>query len=466
LTVELQIEVDDQASPLLEAALAKIQDQINAGLDEAGNEIVIYAQQICPYRTGRLRASITYMVADAVLTVMATAPYAKYVEFGCFLNQSFKVLTKRGSCKYRYLRVGDEVLTHKMRWRRITEKFSQSFSHKLPHFKIITEGGKQIIVTPNHPVLTPSGWRVASDLRIGDQLCVVKNDLPRFHWKNFMDHNPLKGTGEKVERTCARCGAIFSVPKWRLRFRPASHKWYCSQACSYASRANNQGSKGKHWHLTAEQIEKHRGQRNAMFNKQRSHYYTEIGYREDLGHKTKSTWEANYCRILRLLGLNYEYEPESFHMPDGTTYTPDIKVNGKYVEIKGYMTATAIRKMELFRQAHPDKRLVIVDEALYSRLALAYRQKIRQWEDGGVSITGRDLKMLTEKVTAITSSFTHPRNIIYNISVEEDESYIGNGIVMHNTRRMRAEPYIRPAIDAYMNAIVSSITEQVLAAFG
>jgi HK97 gp10 family phage protein len=82
MTVEIHVEVDDQASPLLEAALAKIQDQINAGLDEAGAEIVIYAQQICPYRTGRLRNSITYTVADGQLTVMATAPYAKYVEFG------------------------------------------------------------------------------------------------------------------------------------------------------------------------------------------------------------------------------------------------------------------------------------------------------------------------------------------------------------------------------------------------
>jgi HK97 gp10 family phage protein len=82
LTVQIQIDIDDQASPLLEAALAKIQDQINAGLDEAGNEIVIYAQQIVPVRTGRLRNSITYTVADGQLIIMATAPYAKYVEFG------------------------------------------------------------------------------------------------------------------------------------------------------------------------------------------------------------------------------------------------------------------------------------------------------------------------------------------------------------------------------------------------
>jgi HK97 gp10 family phage protein len=76
------VEVDDQASPMLAAALQKLQDQINAGLDEAGNEIVIYAQQIVPVRTGFLRSTITYTVADGTLTVMATAPYAAYVEFG------------------------------------------------------------------------------------------------------------------------------------------------------------------------------------------------------------------------------------------------------------------------------------------------------------------------------------------------------------------------------------------------
>jgi HK97 gp10 family phage protein len=82
LTVQIQVEVDDQASPLLEVAFAKIEDQINAGLDEAGNEIVIYAQQIVPVRSGRLRNSIGYTVADGTLTIYATAPYAAYVEFG------------------------------------------------------------------------------------------------------------------------------------------------------------------------------------------------------------------------------------------------------------------------------------------------------------------------------------------------------------------------------------------------
>jgi HK97 gp10 family phage protein len=82
LSVQFQIDVDDQASSLLEAALAKIQDQISAGLEEAGKEIVIYAQQIVPVRTGFLRSTIGYEVADAQLIIRATANYAAYVEFG------------------------------------------------------------------------------------------------------------------------------------------------------------------------------------------------------------------------------------------------------------------------------------------------------------------------------------------------------------------------------------------------
>jgi HK97 gp10 family phage protein len=82
MTVEIHVELDDQASPLLEAALAKIQGQINAGLDEAGKEIVIYAQQIVPVRTGFLRSTIGYAVADCELIIRATANYAAYVEFG------------------------------------------------------------------------------------------------------------------------------------------------------------------------------------------------------------------------------------------------------------------------------------------------------------------------------------------------------------------------------------------------
>jgi HK97 gp10 family phage protein len=82
MTVEIHVEVDDQASPMLATALQTMQDQINAGLDDAGQEIVIYAQQIVPVRTGFLRSTIQYTVADGVLIVRATAPYAFWVEFG------------------------------------------------------------------------------------------------------------------------------------------------------------------------------------------------------------------------------------------------------------------------------------------------------------------------------------------------------------------------------------------------
>lgn len=447
--VEITVEIRNAEAE--KARILQTGKIVQTGLQVAVEKIAAYiqsaAQGICPVRTGFLRGSIIILMGNRIAVISATAPYAEFVEYGCFLSQSFKVLTKRGWCQYRHLQVGDEVLTHKMRWRKVTDKFKHVFSSKIPHFKIKTETGKTIIVTPNHPVLTTDGWKPAEQIKLGESIYVVKNDLPRFHWKNFMAHNPLKGRRivNRIVKVCTSCGKRFEIVPSRLKYHNPSYKWYCSQECSFSSRRGNQCAKGKHWKLTEKQKERHRGQNNSMFNKNRKHYYSEIGYRDDLGHKTKSTWEANYCRILNHLRLKYEYEPESFILPDGSTYTPDIKVNGKYVEIKGYMTNSARRKIAQFKQSYSDKQLTIIDEANYERLVQTYRSKIAQWEDGSTTITGRDLKMLTERVVSVSHSFTHPRNTVYNFSVDEDQSYVANGIVTHNTSRMAARAFMRSA---------------------
>lgn len=89
----------------------------------------------------------------------------------------------------------------------------------------------------------------------------------------------------------------------------------------------------------------------------------------------RSRWEANYARFLELLKtsgtvLEWLHEPEVFWfegVSKGTTnYTPDFKVTMadgsiEYHEVKGWMDAKSITKINRMAKHHPSIKLVVRD---------------------------------------------------------------------------------------------------------
>jgi hypothetical protein len=113
-------------------------------------------------------------------------------------------------------------------------------------------------------------------------------------------------------------------------------------------------------------------------------YGFKSGIREDLGHFVRSTWEANYARILKYLNVQYEFEPDIIWLKrsDGTeiSYRPDFKVGNLYIEIKGYWYGDAIEKMKMLKEQYPDIEVKIIDARIYNRLQKVYKNKINNWE--------------------------------------------------------------------------------------
>lgn len=103
------------------------------------------------------------------------------------------------------------------------------------------------------------------------------------------------------------------------------------------------------------------------------------GFREDLGHYVRSNWEANFARILKFQGKTYDYEPRSFQLAEGKTYTPDFLVDGIFYEVKGYWTELAKQKLKSFKKQYPDVTVQIIEGAEYDDLRSQYRDKIL-WE--------------------------------------------------------------------------------------
>jgi predicted phage terminase large subunit-like protein len=92
------------------------------------------------------------------------------------MRDDSQVETARGVVRLRDIKVGDKVLTHLGRYRRVSAVHDQGM---LPILEITTHAGRVTHAAPSHPYLTPSGWVNAEDLKEGDVLAAVNPREPR-----------------------------------------------------------------------------------------------------------------------------------------------------------------------------------------------------------------------------------------------------------------------------------------------
>jgi len=105
------------------------------------------------------------------------------------------------------------------------------------------------------------------------------------------------------------------------------------------------------------------------------------GYREDLHHYVRSSWEANVARIFLLNGIGYEYEKHRFILED-CSYCPDFYLPefDTYIEVKGYLRDGAKAVLYKFIKANPEIKLLVIDREVYKKLSLMFKNKILNWE--------------------------------------------------------------------------------------
>jgi len=105
------------------------------------------------------------------------------------------------------------------------------------------------------------------------------------------------------------------------------------------------------------------------------------GYREDLGCYFRSSWEANYARLLTYLGIKWEYEAKTFDLDKGLTYTPDFKLSeNHFVEIKGWMTQKSKEKLNKFKTLYPYVNLELIQRNKYRELCQQFENLVPNWE--------------------------------------------------------------------------------------
>ena len=107
-------------------------------------------------------------VADWLPTISPIHPY-------CFNSPAVKIYTSRGWKKIKDITVGDLVLTHKGRFKKVTQLYVRNCEKNEPIYNIEYKtknknNGVVRRITGNHPVLTTRGWKRVDELTISDKL--------------------------------------------------------------------------------------------------------------------------------------------------------------------------------------------------------------------------------------------------------------------------------------------------------
>jgi len=216
------------------------------------------------------------------------------------------------------------------------------------------------------------------------------------------NHEALRGDGPRVdghsmyEHICQLCGkTILEQAHDKIRI-------YCSNDCARRARDQRIAKRcltcDQSFKVKRSRVENGRGQycskhcyyAGEAFRKRLRRTNARGGKRPDLDNVYfRSSWEANYARILNHL-MNYyiikdwQFEAETFDLGDAV-YIPDFKIIGMddvvaYHEVKGHMTAKAKQKLAKMEEQYPDVPLVLITQDRYEALKDIYSERLPNWE--------------------------------------------------------------------------------------
>ena len=329
-------------------------------------------------------------------------------------------------------------------------------------YALIAENGWYIKSTKNHYFLTRNGWKKLKDLKKGDEI-LMKNKAKHLIYNTCQKcGKQIDGQKEGRSNFCYKCSASYyknpSKEYSRENIRKAVKAFYeqGGKPWNYGISTEN----NEKWRETAKKIskalkgrsleelwgkeradefkrihsERNKGENNPMFGK--SPHHRKGGFRNDLGHYVRSSWEADFARILKLYNLNYEYEPKTFSLKrengEIINYTPDFYVPEKntFYEIKGWMHDLDKEKINLFIEQYPHLNFVLIDTTKFAELALKYKNLV-SWECPKIPEKSFDFVKIKEIKYC-------GKEMTYDIAMEAPgNNFIANGFLVHNSDGMR-----------------------------
>lgn len=367
--------------------------------------------------------------ADWKPTISPTHPY-------CFNSEKTKIYTSKGWRNISEIRVGDLVLTHKGRFRRVTQTIKHEYNGE-DLFNITyrnSDNSKFVVrrITGNHPVFTSRGWIQVSELFSGDKVfnsSLLCSDCGKKINIQINNSNLLK------EQLCLNC----------LRKKNAKKQWKSEEFRAFISDCTKEQMKERYSQMSfnerktltikaRETIKEKYGschpwmkdaikKANKTNGKKRTYIEKKLLYFcEQLGVEAVSNvCLRNRCGLFRndvvcyfpdifipKLGIVLEADGENWHKDK----TYDVNRDKDIKDFFGFDT---------FRFSEEDIRNN--GEEVFEELKRIFNNHSKKYCLNKCEVINIQRVRKNSKC-----------DYLYNLSVEEDESYIADGLIVHNCR--------------------------------
>lgn len=328
-------------------------------------------------------------------------PRSPYGVAKCFLGDT-KIYTQNGLIPIKKIQPGTMVWTHTGQLKKVIDIYKRKYKGEVINIRVSTSCGKatknatfpqsnlQITATPEHPILTKRGWIQMSDINMEDEICIVAS-------------------------RCKNCD--IKIP---------GNRNYCSHKCKslYYYQDNDNREKTR-------QSAKERYKNNPVFQKPDA-----IKKRRQYTARFLQKQGRNYMEHYLDL-LIQDCAPGFFKfVGDGQVcidgYFPDwINHNKKaIIEFLGWGETLERRLKSFNKKENHLKSLgysLLVLKGSEFREPNFIKEKVSQF----VSDLG-SVEFIYVKVKNIQKYNKQLESNVYNLEVEDDHSYIANGVVAHN----------------------------------
>ncbi|OGZ69776.1 MAG: hypothetical protein A3F47_01955 [Candidatus Staskawiczbacteria bacterium RIFCSPHIGHO2_12_FULL_38_11] len=330
-------------------------------------------------------------------------------------------------------------------------------------YRLVAENKWEIKASKDHYFMTYGGWKKLEDIKPGERV-MVNFDANHTIFNTCQTCSKhIDGQRDGKSRFCYICSATFysnpSKPGSREKIKEARIKFYKNGGKPWNNRLTaetnetlkNNGDKiskalvgrsleDKFGKIRAEEMKKASSQRmtgrgNHMFGIPSPH--RKGGFRKDLNHYVRSSWEADFARILNLHNIKYEYEPKTFALTRSNgnimNYTPDFYVphQNTFYEIKGWMHDLDAEKIELFKEQYPQYDFVLISATKFAEFALQYK-KLIQWECPRIP-TKQSFGFIKVKEIKYAG-----KEQTYDIKMKSPgNNFVANGFLVHNSDGMK-----------------------------
>ena len=356
----------------------------------------------------------------------------------CFNSPSTKIFTIEGWKNISEIKYGDLVLTHKNRFRKVLKTYKREVSGSEEiynvEFEVLTRYGKRTTkvlkrITGNHPVLLNGEWKEIQYAKVGDKFEIKGVECESCG--KLIQVLPIKNYNLDI------CGSCTNSISAKEQFE--KYPWIRE----YNSKCASKQMKDRYKKMSKE--DKRKLTLNAR-KKVKENHPEGYGWLLESRSKSNSTngkgrtfIEKKLSYFLKRIGI--EFELGKF-----------IPNNGKFENnVRGYFPDIFIPKFNIILEADGEKwhrNKKEYDATRDCDLKREYGFETFRFSETEIRENGKEvyakLKLLFKnhsgkfhgleaKITKIerVESFS---KYLFNFAVEEDESYIADGVVVHNCR--------------------------------